>query len=643
MLFPSLPFLSVLLSAASLGLASPHPQRPMLLESRQQGPVKYEVKKPPLDTDWTYKLGTNPWPEHPRPLLKRADWQTLNGIWTFRKTDSSSSASPPPSGLLDMETMIPSCVESGLSGLQELDAEYMWFARRFSVPEGWRAGGKRVLLNFEAVDYESRVFVNGKELARHVGGYFRYSVDVTDSLATNGTDNLLTVWVRDPTDRQGSFAPVGKQTVRPSHIFYRACSGIWQTVWLESVPASGSITQLDVAAGSDGKVTVKAHSSVNGTAAEVEVKVTDASGAEVGSGKGSANTQFQFTVDSPKLWWPESPTLYNLTVKMGEDSVSSYTAFRTVSRGEVGGIQRPLLNGEFVFQFGTLDQGFWPDGLHTPPNYEAMVSDLKLLKSIGMNMVRKHIKIEPDLFYRACDELGLMVIQDMPSMSADGRQPNDAQQDEFGRQLELMIEEHKSYPSIVTWVIYNEGWAQRRDGPPWPEDRLSQRVRALDPTRLIDAVSGWNDHGFGDFSDNHHYASPQCGTPFYSQPAGPHDSARIGFQGEFGGLGMNTTIDHLWNVPDAIRDIPQTYEIHLTGDSYNYRASQLLNELAEQVKRFECSGAVYTQTSDVEGEVNGLVTYDRRVTRIDKEQWKKDIQRMYDEAAKRGGRPVGGK
>ena len=246
---------------------------------------------------------------------------------------------------------------------------------------------------------------------------------------------------------------------------------------------------------------------------------------------------FTFAVPSPKLWTPDSPTLYNITVRMDSDEVKSYTGFRTISTGVVNDVKRPLLNGKPLFLFGPLDQGFWPDGIYTPSTLEAMVYDLEVIKKLGMNMVRKHIKIEPDLFYEACDRLGLLVMQDMPSMRVStNARPTDAEQAEFQRQLETMVNEHKSYPSVFAWVLYNEGWGQITDAH--PEFALTERVRQLDPTRLVNAVAGWHDHGAGDFHDNHHYAEPQCGTPFSSLPSTPYDPNRIGFQGEFGGIGL---------------------------------------------------------------------------------------------------------
>ena len=244
--------------------------------------------------------------------------------------------------------------------------------------------------------------------------------------------------------------------------------------------------------------------------------------------------------------------------------------------------------------------------------------------------------------------MGLMLFQDMPALrplqdrtldncTIQTILPDVAQQNEFQRQLELLVNQHKSYPSIVSWVIYNEGWGQLVDDPTFgdPEFALTDLVRSLDPTRLIDSTTGWYDHGAGDFSDNHHYANPQCGSPFYSIQSSPYDPSRIGIQGEFGGIGQNVSIDHLWKVQGAIDTINQTYEIDTNINAWNYRAHRLLDELEDQIEKFACSGAVWTQTTDVEGEVNGLLTYDRRVLRPDVGQWTADIQALYDAAASR--------
>ncbi|KAF2873922.1 glycoside hydrolase superfamily [Massariosphaeria phaeospora] len=601
----------------------------------------YKLQDGPLDTPWTSKVGTNPWPEYPRPQLKRSQWKNLNGVWRYQRTTVDA---PPFDESVSKAVLVPFCLESALSGIMEERTIYSWYKTNFDVPSDWTTGN-RVLLNFGAVDYNTTVFINRQKVFNHVGGYSSFAVDVTDHLSSNGT-NELRVFVHDPTDDGTTQIPIGKQTLNPSHIFYRPCSGIWQTVWLESAPKE-HVTQLDVSADMNGLVNITAYSSGNASS-PVEITIYEPNSEEViATAKGSANSPFQFKVDSPQLWSPKSPTLYNITVKLGSDTIQSYTGFRTISSGEVGGIPRPLLNGEFLFQFGTLDQGWWPDGLMSPPSREAMVYDLEVLKEVGYNM----IKVEPALFYQACDQLGLLVIQDMPSLRQDApslgdhnpacgaprvRVNSQAAQAEFDRQLAIVIQQHKSYPSIVTWTIYNEGWGQEIDKE-HPEFRLTDMVRSIDPTRLVNSVSGWDDFGAGNFHDNHHYANPQCGTPYSSRASTPYDPRRIALQGEFGGIGANVSEENLWKVPQAVNAIDQTYELHHDLGTWNYRAHLLLSELKDQVEMFACSGAVWTQTTDVEGEVNGMVTYDRRVNRMNKEQWRNDIQALYDAAAARAG------
>ncbi|KAL2266672.1 hypothetical protein VTJ83DRAFT_6024 [Remersonia thermophila] len=603
-----------------------------LLPSCAAAPEPYKVLKPPLDTPWTYCAGIKPWTaKYPRPQLRRALWQSLDGIWTFQPTDGRDGQ-PLPSLPLKQEVLVPSCIESGLSGVQAMGVTTMWFGTRFSVPPPWTSN-RRVLLHFEAIDYEATVYINGAKVGSNRGGYTRFSMDITDHVIHHDDSNEIHVYVFDPTDDWS--IPQGKQTKRLSHIFYTPCTGIWQSVWLESVPEQ-RISDLDITADMTGNVTVTIHSNKKqGTPLELSIIDTH-TGKTVAAEQLISDQTLSFTVDSPKLWTPDSPTLYNVTVKMGEDEVASYTAFRTISSGIVDGVKRPLLNGEFVFYFGPLDQGYWPDGIYTPPTPSAMLHDLELVKRLGMNMVRKHIKVEPEVFYEACDRMGLLVIQDMPSMRVfDNRRPSDVEQAEFGRQLEVMVRQLRNHPSIAVWVIYNEGWGQITDHH--PEFELTERVRALDPTRLVDAVTGWHDHGAGDFHDNHHYAEPQCGTPWYSQPNTAYSPNRSAIQGEFGGIGLRPDNANLWPLRPAVDTINETYEIHAGIESYHYRARTLLRLLREQIERYACSGAVYTQTTDVEGEVNGLMTYDRRVVRIDEEAWREDIRRLFEAASKRRG------
>ncbi|KAH4187142.1 hypothetical protein HBH42_163540 [Parastagonospora nodorum] len=614
---------------------------------RQNNNTDYKIGNITLDTPWTDKVGTNPWPEYPRPRLQRTLWKNLNGVWRYQNAKAGDLDSPPFGQRLEAPVLVPFCLESALSGVTGKGPDgriYSWYQTSFNVPSDWPTGD-RVILNFGAVDYEATVFVNGKNATWHRGGYFEFSVDITPYLSANGTNELI-VHVFDPTDMDRTQIPIGKQTLnRGGMIWYTPCSGIWQTVWLESAP-SEHVAKLDLAANMDGMVNVTVHSSTNSTG-RVEVTIYEPHSQNVkATGSGNAGTPFVFAVSDPELWSPDSPTLYNMTIKFGSDTVESYTGFRTISRGVVAGVQRPLINGKFVFPFGPLDQGFWPDGIYTAPSVEAMTFDLQVLKRVGINMVRKHIKVEPALYYKACDELGLLVIQDMPSMRPDlpAKEENSCggirlegpeQQAEFNRELGLLVEQLKSYPSIFAWTIYNEEWGQATS-PPWPEYPLTDMVRSLDPTRLINSVSGWTDHGAGDFDDNHHYSTPQCGTPFWSTQGSGYDSAydenRIGLQGEFGGIGQYPPKGSSW-YPDEPRQT--SYELTNSTKYWNYRTHDLLNQLREQIDLFACSGGVWTQTTDVEGEVNGLMTYDRRFIRMNETQWKEDVTALYAAAARR--------
>ncbi|KAJ5064876.1 glycoside hydrolase superfamily [Bipolaris maydis] len=573
---------------------------------RQNNNTDYQIGFTPLKTEWTDTVGTNPWPEYPRPRLQRPDWKNLNGVWRYQNTQNGSDASPPFGQRLEKAVLVPFCLESALSGVTEKNRIWSWYQTSFEVPSNWPSGNS-VVLNFGAVDYEATIFVNGQKAGFHRGGYFEFSVDVTSYLNANGTNELL-VYVYDPTDIDRVQIPIGKQTLN---------------------------------------LVVTVHTSTNSTTTySIVVHEVDSDDVKA-EATGTSGSPFTFVVDSPKLWTPDSPTLYNITIKMGSDTVQSYTGFRTISRGVIGGVQRPLLNGKFVFPFGTLDQGYWPDGIYTPPSVEAMVYDLKVLKNVGYNMVRKHIKVEPALFYRACDEMGMLVIQDMPSLRPDlparegcgGIRLEPGAQAEFDRQLEVMVEQLKSYPSIIAWTIYNEEWGQATS-PPWPEFGLTDMVRRVDPTRLVNSVSGWTDHMAGDFDDNHHYSTPQCGTPFWSYQGSGYDSAydpaRIGLQGEFGGIGTQLTennFEHAW-----YKDLGRQTAYELTNGTFywNYRCHDLLVQLREQIDLFACSGGVWTQTTDVEGEVNGMMTYDRKVIRMNETMWRQDIQALYDAAAKRG-------
>lgn len=570
-------------------------------------------------------------------MLRRHRWLNLNGPWQFKPAANADELRTPPFGGcgFDREILVPFPMESGLSGIME-NHIYSWYRKSFVIPRGWT---DKVMINFGAVDYEATVFVNGKNVGFHRGGYFKFSFDITTSLNPQGQANELLVFVYDPTDSQNTLIPLGKQILKPEHIFYTPSSGIWQTVFLEPVPEE-HIVNIDTTARVDGFIRVNVTTSNPSSGASVKVTLyppivsspdfnlyPTSFSTSIFRTQGTANQLFTFRLPSPRSWSPQAPNLYHFQVEVGRDVVQSYLGFRTIEkRKDVNGVFRPFLNGNFVFQFGTLDQGFWPDGLYTAPTFEAMIYDLKVLKQLGFNLVRKHIKVEPEIFYYACDQLGLLVWQDMPSMSPKLPMPTSDQQNEFARQLKLMVTQLYSFPSIVTWVIYNEGWGQQLSSP---EIQLTPMLKQMDPNRLIISASGFRDAGVGDFHDNHHYPYPQCGTPFYSLPSTPYDPARISIQGEFGGIGHMPSIKNLWNVQSQLDTLNQTYEITSTIQIWNYRATRVVQDLRDQARMFSCSGGIFTQTTDVEAEINGLLTYDRRILRPDVGVWQRLISSIY--------------
>ncbi len=541
-----------------------------------------------------------PHAEYPRPQLTRAQWQNLNGIWDFEVTDSSQTT--PPSTFSE-QIRVPFVAESALSGIQRriTGDDKLWYQRTFTVPAGWK---DRVKLNFDAVDYSTDVWVNGKKAgATHDGGYDAFSYDITPLLKSGG--NTLTVGVHDP--GQGGTQAVGKQepqSVTPETgggIFYTSASGIWQTVWLEPVNAT-HVTKVDITPDlKSSTFKVKAGVSGQGTT----VVTVSSNGQKVVSASGAAGQTVSLKVAEPHLWSPDDPFLYDIKVELRKgqttvDTVGSYAGMRSIAVEEVDGKQRLVLNGEFLFQSGTLDQGYWPDGIYTAPTDEALRYDLELLKSTGFNMVRKHIKVEPQRWYYWADKLGLLVWQDMPSMRPDYR-PDAAAKAQWEKEFKALVDQHRSSPSVVLWVAQNEGWGQ------YEQARVADLVKSWDPTRLVDNMSGVNccgavDGGNGDVLDNHNYTGPGIARP---------TSTRAGVVGEFGGLGLKVA-GHEWFPGGGF-----SYEDQGTADRLNRRLVGLWTQMTTSGVPNGLSASVYTETTDVENEVNGLATYDRQVVKVD--------------------------
>ncbi|WP_373557627.1 PA14 domain-containing protein [Streptomyces sp. Tue6028] len=544
-----------------------------------------------LRTRWADEVGPdNALPEYPRPQLTRTAWKNLNGRWQFAAAEAGER--PPVGRTLGEHILVPYPVESQLSGLERHE-DRMWYRRTFTVPADWRIGsGKRLRLNFGAVDWQAKVYVNGVEVAEHQGGYDKFSADVTDALKPGRTQELI-VGVYDPTDASGGEnPPVGKQRLDPSGIWYTPSSGIWQTVWMEPV-AADHVDSLKLTPDvPDGKVTVEPRGLRDGlpfTATAYDGK------RKVATATGRTGQPLALDIAEPHLWSPDDPFLYDLVVTVGADRVGSYFGMRSVAVQKVDGTPRTLLNGKPVFMMATLDQGFWPDGLHTAPTDEALAYDLRMHKQLGYNAVRKHIKVEPDRWFYWADRLGLLVWQDMPAMTA-GVNPSAASRAEYEREMKRMIDDHVSSPSVVMWVTFNEGWGQ------YDEARIADQAKAWDPTRLVNGMSGLNlgaDGGTGDIMDEHGYPSPAL-------PPSP-DGERALVSGEYGGLGLAVP-GHAWSVQQSYVDVdPAAYT-----DGYLARL--------DEVRALACrggNGAVYTQISDVEGELNGLMTYDRRVVKPD--------------------------
>jgi len=540
-------------------------------------------------TRWAAEVGpTNAHPEYPRPQLVRPDWLNLNGLWNYALTPIPA---PGPTNF-DGQILVPFPLESALSGvMRRLDENStLWYQRRFQVPAAW--AGKRVRLHFGAVDWQARVFINGHEIGQHRGGYDAFSFDITDSLKWSGEEEIR-VAVSDPTEGD---QPRGKQSRQPEGIFYTPTSGIWQTVWLEPVPEN-CIDDLRLTPDVDAHLLrVRVATGSLAESAQVEVQAL-AAGQEVGRVTGPANKELSLPLASLHLWSPADPFLYDLriTLKNGgpvTEAVTSYFGMRKIAlRKDESGVMRLMVNDQFQFEMGTLDQGFWPDGIYTAPTDAALRFDIEFLKRAGFNLARKHVKVEPDRWYYWCDKLGLLVWQDMPS----GNNTTPDSRTQFEIELQKMVEGRFNHPSIIVWVLFNEGWGQ------YDTERLVPWLKSLDPSRLVNNASGWTDKRVGDLIDVHSYPGPEC-------PQTEMDRASV--LGEFGGPGLGLP-GHTWS-KQFWGYLPMTNAATLAA-----RYCKLLDRVHILRDSFGLSAAIYTQTTDVETECNGLMTYDRAISKLD--------------------------
>lgn len=559
-----------------------------------------------LPTPWTEEaLKVDiPLSEYPRPQLVRSEWLNLNGIWDYM-VDSTvihpNSTIYPPSFPDNTEKIkVPFPPESELSGIARSGDSCLWYRKVFSIPKAWK--GKHILLNFGAVDRISIIFVNGRKVGTHIGGYNAFSFDITDYL--NQKENTLIVGAYDPNDGR---APSGKNGPRGDYTF---TSGIWQTVWIEPVEKQ-HISNIQL------NPNLK-DNCLKITTSCTEKNLTIIATAydqkkEIARTLSKSNITFNLPISNPHKWSPDDPFLYSLKLQLknqkGEivDEIDSYFGMRSIKLKNIDGVIRPTLNDEFIFHLGLLDQGYWPDGIFTAPTDEALQYDIQLAKRSGFNVIRKHIKVEPQRWYYHCDRLGLMVWQDMPNLwEPDGTDSIIIRQ-QFKNELKEMIDQHINSPSIVMWVPFNENWGA------FNVKEITDWIKKYDPNRLVNGMSGYNyspnyrkaygDPGNGDFIDVHHYGDI---TPQIIPNSNENRAISLG---EFGGKGLFMR-GHMWPVYN------DAYEMMLNKEHLTDTYILMLTRLEQMIKYFGLSAAIYTQTTDVEHEINGLVTYDRKIEKM---------------------------
>lgn len=573
--------------------------------------LAWNIKGDKITTEWAEKVTPeNVWQEYPRPQLKRSEWTNLNGIWNYSVTNKSTQKSAVS---YQDEILVPFAIESALSGVNKTFTanDKLWYKRDFTLST--KTKGQKTILHFGAVDYECSVWINNKLVGTHKGGNNSFSFDISQSLKS-GAKQTIEVCVTDPTDEESITR--GKQQMNQNGIWYTPVSGIWQTVWLETVNPTHInkvLPQADIAQSAINLnldvLNLKGSETIN-------IKVIDDNRvlAEVNQ---KVEKNIRIKIPDQVLWTPASPKLYGLQIELKNkgvvlDKVSSYFAMRevAVNKDELG-YNRVFLNNKPVFQYGTLDQGWWPDGLLTPPSAEAMLWDMVQLKNMGFNTIRKHIKVEPALYYYYADSLGLMIWQDMPSGFATARKKEEhiapaATEDwnapesvvtQWKSEINEMIDNLRFFPSITTWVVFNEGWGQHNT------KAMVDIVTMKDKSRIVNGVSGWTDRKAGQMHDAHNY-------PLTSIVKPVNNNNRISVLGEFGGLGLPVK-DHLWN-PEmrnwGYKNIDQAVDLMSDYSKLVYDLESLIAQGA--------AAAIYTQTTDVEGEVNGLITYDRKITKI---------------------------
>jgi beta-galactosidase/beta-glucuronidase len=570
-----------------------------------------------IKTRWATEIDVNNvLPEYPRPIMERAEWQNLNGLWKYALQPVGKQK---PTGF-EGDILVPFAIESSLSGVQKhvgRDNE-LWYQREFEVPSKWK--NNKVLLHFGAVDWKADVWVNDVKVGQHTGGYTPFSFDITPALVNGKNSLVVKVW--DSTDQ--GYQPRGKQVNKPEGIWYTPVTGIWQTVWLEPVPET-YIEDLKITPNIDNNtLKIQALTNMVSSTQKVEVKIMEGNRV-VASSQAINNLPVEITMpENVKLWSPDSPFLYDVEVVLWNgsrqlDKVESYAAMRKYStHRDDKGIVRLQLNNKDLFQFGPLDQGWWPDGLYTAPTDEALEYDIIKTKDFGFNMIRKHVKVEPARWYTHCDRHGIIVWQDMPNgdrgpewqmrqyFTGTERVRSAESEANYRKEWKEIIDYLYSYPSIGVWVPFNEAWGQ------FKTIEITEWTKQYDPSRLVNPASGGNHYPVGDMLDLHQYPAPQLYL---------YDAQRATVLGEYGGIGWANK-EHLWE-PNRNWGYVQFNSSKEVTDEYVKYAEQL-----KQLIRQGFSAAVYTQTTDVEVEVNGLMTYDRKLVKVDEARVKKVNQEI---------------
>ncbi|MDI1307675.1 MAG: glycoside hydrolase family 2 TIM barrel-domain containing protein [bacterium] len=561
-----------------------------------------------IKTEWANKVDPNHvLPEYPRPIMERKEWKNLNGLWNYAIQEVGKLAP----AKYDGQILVPFAVESSLSGvMKEVGAKKeLWYNTSFTIESNWKS--QNILLHFGAVDWKTEVWLNGVKIGSHTGGYTPFSFDITPFIT--GKTQQLTVKVWDPSNDGPQ--PRGKQVKSPEGIWYTPVTGIWQTVWIEPVNKK-NITTIRTTPNIDQNViNIKPEVAGASYGDVIEVTVYEDS-KTIATGKASVGENLEIVLNNPKLWSPESPFLYKTNVKLisnGKiiDQVKSYFAMRKIgSKRDANGVLRMQLNNKDYFQYGPLDQGWWPDGLYTAPTDEALKYDIVKTKELGFNMIRKHVKVESDRWYTHCDELGILVWQDMPSgdeqplwqnkkyFEGTELQRTSNSEEIYKKEWKEIMDHLYSYPSIVVWVPFNEAWGQ------FKTVEITEWTKNHDPSRLVNSSSGGNHFQTGDILDLHNYPGPELYL---------YDARRVTVLGEYGGIGLPLE-GHLWRANDNWGYIKFKNATEVTNEYIKYA-----NELKKLVKT-GFSAAVYTQTTDVEGEVNGFMTYDRKVDKMDFEK-----------------------